>query len=157
MITTANINQYIPDDSMDISELMKEDFTSDIENKTTHSISKEIFDIVVSLYTSDVHSENISNICSKLSQYRFIDEICYVGLGKYVRWIRKTSPNKLTNGGIVINIKFGDNGALITVKCGRNRIFQYIFDECITFQKLSYEELMILIAQESLISQISTV
>jgi hypothetical protein len=134
----------------------KDDTTSDIENKTTHSISKEIFEVVVSLFASDVPSESTFKICAKLSQYKFIDEICYVGLGKYIRWIRKTTPNKLTNGGIVVNIKFGDNGALITVKCGRNRVFQYIFDECITFQKLSYEELVILVAQESLISQNST-
>jgi hypothetical protein len=58
--------------------------------------------------------------------------------------------HKLTNGGIVVNIKFMDNGIHIITMNSQNRFHQYKFDECITFQKLSTEEQLILMAYNNL-------
>lgn len=142
--------------TLDIPKLMKAletRGTTGIENKTLASISQEIFDALMSINLSSSRSDeglyNISNMCNKLSQYRLIDEICDVTFGKYVRWVRMSSPEKLTNGGVVINIKFGNDGAIVMAKCGKNRIIQYKFDDCITFQKLVYEENLMLMLQEN--------
>ena len=87
----------------------------------------------------------------KLLEYRYIDEIHELSAGKHVRWIRipkiPTDKISLTNGGIIVNIKFTDTGTQVLVKNG-NRFIQYKFDECLTFQKLSGDEQLILAAYE---------
>jgi hypothetical protein len=77
----------------------------------------------------------------KLTEYRYVDKICDLIRGKYVRWIR-LSGLTLTKGGIVADIKFLENGIYILIKNARNQFIQYKFDDCITFQKLSPEELL---------------
>jgi hypothetical protein len=67
-----------------------------------------------------------------------------------VRWIRRSNPEKLVNGGIVVDVKFLGNGTHIVVKNNMHQFIQYKFDECITFQKLSSDELMILMAYENI-------
>lgn len=116
-----------------------------IKDKSLSSIANEISDVILSL---SLNNEDTLILCNKLTQYRFIDEICDVTFGRYVRWIRNSHPKKLTNGGSVVNVKFGDDGAVIMVKCGNNQIIQYKFDECITFQKLLYDEQMILMLSD---------
>ena len=45
-----------------------------------------------------------------MTEYRFVDEICDLYKGKYVRWISNNNNAingpSLTNGGIIIDIKF---------------------------------------------------
>jgi uncharacterized protein YukJ len=113
-----------------------------LENKTTTSINTEIYEIITNLgLTADTFD--------KLIGYRFVDEIHELHKGKHVRWIRK-STGKLTNGGIVMEIKFLDNGTQILCMNSQNRFIQYKFDDCYTFQKLSIEEQLILMAYENL-------
>ena len=56
----------------------------------------------------------------------------------------------LTVGGIVVDIKFLDTGThiLVLTKNPKCRCIQYNFDDCITFQKLSTDEQLILAAYE---------
>ena len=61
---------------------------------------------------------------------------------------RCNSKNCLTNGGIVMDIKFLDNGTHVLCMNNMRRFIQYKFDECYTFQKLSTEEQLILMAYE---------
>ena len=103
-------------------------------------LSEEIVDSMKSIYLPrDVMTE----YCSKLVEYRFIDQIFQLQKGKHIRWIRKDfiKPN-LTNGGIVMDIKFTNKGVSILCK-SRDRFLQYNFDDCLTYQKLSPDELMI--------------
>ena len=46
--------------------------------------------------------------------------------GSYIRWISLKNPEnlKLTNGGIVCEMKVGDNGIVIVCKNNFNRFFQ---------------------------------
>jgi ABC-type molybdate transport system ATPase subunit len=57
---------------------------------------------------------------------------------------------KLTNGGIVTDIKFMNNETHILCMNSQRRFIQYKFDECLTFQKLSVEEQLILMAYEQI-------
>lgn len=127
--TTSDLS----DSLLDIKE--DDDFPSYLYAKTAISIQKEISDVCI--------RENIpQNILDKLTEYRYVDKICDLIRGKHVRWIRLSTTNSLTKGGIVADIKFLENGIYILIKNALNKFMQYKFDDCITFQKLSTEELL---------------
>lgn len=90
---------------------------------------------------------DVEKTMNSLANYRFVDEIKDLHLGKHIRWIRIESDSKLTNGGIVIKLSFLAKGTYIYCKNGRT-IMQYNFDDCYTFQKLSAEEHLILMAND---------
>ena len=50
----------------------------------------------------------------------------------------------LTNGGIICDIKFYNNGVQILCKNNGNRFFQIKFDSCLIFQKINKQEQIIL-------------
>lgn len=115
-----------------------------LENKTLEDIQQEIKNVFIR------EKIPIGDILSKLSDYKYIDKICDIHRGKYIRWIRisNTQTFSLTNGGIVTDIKFLENGIYILVKNARNHFIQYKYDDCITFQKLSIDELLLLSIQQ---------
>ena len=77
-----------------------------------------------------------------LKDYRFVDELDEIQIGKYVRWFNLANKESisLTNGGIVIDIKDGKEDILIVCKNNRNRIYTFRLNQCIVFQKLSTQE-----------------
>ena len=77
-----------------------------------------------------------------LKDYRFVDELDEIQIGKYVRWFNLANQENisLTNGGIVIDIKDGKEDILIVCKNNRNRIYTFRLNQCIVFQKLSTQE-----------------
>lgn len=133
--------------SLDVEQLLNtlENENNDyLENKTLKGITNEIHDIMQLVIKE---SELQEKICLKLVDYRLVDELHELHKGKHVRWIRRDT-NKLTNGGIVVDIKFLDTGTQVLCKNSMNRFIQYKYDECITFQKLSHTEQLILMAYE---------
>lgn len=129
---------------LDSIQNVKNDY---LENKTMKDVTKDVYDKVKEL---GVNSEKIAEICNKLIGYRHVDELHELHKGKHIRWIRLNGNGTLTNGGIVVNIKFLDNGTQVLCMNGGSRFIQYKFDECLTFQKLSIEEQLILMAYENL-------
>jgi hypothetical protein len=86
-----------------------------------------------------------------------VGEICDLFRGRHIRWIRLFETNgeritnpTLTNGGIVTDIKFQENGIYIQCKNPRNQFMQFRFDHCILFQKLTTEECMLLLCKNNL-------
>tara|TARA_B100001173_G_scaffold298805_1_gene296743 strand:- start:374 stop:826 length:453 start_codon:yes stop_codon:yes gene_type:complete len=125
--------------TLDVSALLSaaEKVSSDfLNNHTLSSISHNNF---LSIQPYVIH-EKLHKILNKLHEYYHIDYVYQIHKGKHVRWLRN---GILTNGGIVVDIKFLDTGTHILCKCGKQFI-QYKFDECITFQRLSTDEMMIL-------------
>jgi hypothetical protein len=136
----------------------KNDF---LENKTMKDIANIMMEKIVEIITDKDETENFYK---KLFGYRLVDEIFELHKVKHVRWIRLPNgqcnnnirlPNgqcnnniRLTNGGIVVDIKFLDTGVQVLCLNSRKQFIQYKFDECITFQKLSTEEQLILMAYE---------
>ena len=57
-------------------------------------------------------------IIKKLQNYRFIDELPDMRYGSYIRWISLKDPDnlKLTNGGLVCEMKVGDTGIVVVCK-----------------------------------------
>ena len=122
------------------TKIMEENhFPHYLENKTYLIMQQEIKDVCI---RENIHDDD--KILNKLREYRYVDKICDLVRGKFVRWIRLNSTCKLTKGGIVADIKFLENGTHILIKNALNRFIQYKYDECITFQKLSVEELLYL-------------
>ena len=83
---------------------------------------------------------------SKLKDYRLIEEIDDVNYGNYIRWFNIKNPDtiKLTNGAHVCDIKICETGTHIICKNNFNKMFTLIMDECVIFQKLNKEEMMLL-------------
>lgn len=120
---------------------------SNIENKNTDDIIKDIINVL------NQHNVScIDKISSKLIGYVYIDEICDIQKGRHVRWIRITPGSKmtLTNGGVIMDTKFTNNGTQILCKNKANKFIQYKFDDCISFQKMTKQEEIILMANSSI-------
>jgi len=117
-----------------------------LENRTLNDIHKAVFENIQDLSLS---KEATKFLCDKLIGYRYVDEIHELFKGRHIRWIRHSDERcKLTTGGIVVDIKFLEEGIHILCKNNRNHFIQYKFDECLTFQKLSTEEQLLLMAYE---------
>jgi len=82
----------------------------------------------------------------KLKEYRFIDDIKDLKFGGYVRWISLKNPEhiKLTNGGIICDMKEMNDDIHIRCKNNMNMIFQIKLSEVLLFQKLTNQEKIIL-------------
>lgn len=106
---------------------------------------------LISECASQVNVDNalLAEHCRKLVGYRYVDELHVLHKGKYVRWIRKDTPTpQLMAGGIVVDVKFGDAGVNVLVRTTSGRFTQYRFDKCLTYQKLTDEEQLILMLYE---------
>lgn len=154
---TPNINQIFEDalnnpsllSTLDIDNLLESIETTKndyLDNKTMRIIEDEIQEKLDEIGLSENDKESIS---VKLKGYRFVDEIHELHKGKMARWIRN-GTTKLTNGGIITDIKFLDNGVHILCMNSQRRFIQYKYDDCYTFQKMSIEEQLILMAYEEL-------
>lgn len=120
---------------------------SNIENKNTDDIIKDIINVL-----NQYNVSCIDKISSKLIGYVYIDEIRDIQKGRHVRWIRITPGSKLTltNGGVIMDTKFTNNGTQILCKNKANKFIQYKFDDCISFQKMTKQEEIILMANSSI-------
>ena len=90
----------------------------------------------------------VDNILFKLKHYKLVDELPDLKYGSYIRWIniKNQSNIKLTNGGLLCDIKIKNNGVIISCKNNKNRMFELNMANNIIFQKLSNQELILLSA-----------
>lgn len=144
---------------LNIDTLLSNSNTSTLELLPEHLEGQTLESISAAIRTSFARCNgdiDVDGIYSKLAGYRYIDELYQLQRGKHVRWIRIPSINRVVNtlentqltltiGGIVVDIKIMDTGVHVLCKNGK-RYIQYKFDECLTYQKLTTDELMILTA-----------
>jgi len=122
---------------IDVNEIINHHKSIPPMNKSMTEITNTIYDV---LKKSGI--PNIETSAKKLIGYQFIDEIYLLKCGKYIRWI---SNNKLMNGGIIVDIKFLDNGTHILCKNNLGRFIQLQFNSSILyFQKLTTTEQLLL-------------
>jgi hypothetical protein len=146
----AGSDADITDLDVDIDDLLKkieQDKNAYLENTTLADIHADILTALNSL--DGIKPSALKGIYARLTHYRFVDELNEIHLGKYVRWIRKESQNEygtyyLTLGGFVVDIIFTDEGTIILIKTADDKFFKFPFDECLAFQKLTYDEQLIL-------------
>lgn len=95
--------------------------------------------------------EKLKKFNKTLKLYRFIDEIPDIKYGAYVRWINlKSTEHKLTNGGIICDIKIVKDDVMIVCKNTMGYFFQFKFNECLAFQKITEQEKVLLSALDYL-------
>ena len=91
--------------------------------------------------------EKLKKMNKTLKQYRFVDEIPDIKYGAYVRWINLNSTElKLTNGGIICDIKIVNDDVMIVCRNTMGRFFQFKLNECLAFQKITDQAKVLLSA-----------
>jgi hypothetical protein len=100
----------------------------------------------------NIKNDKLKLFHKKLKLYRYVDNVEDINYGSFIRWISLKTPNdiKLTNGGIVCDMKTKDESIYIICKNSLNRFFTLTLEENIIFQKLSNQEEVILSAMNYL-------
>jgi len=138
--------------TIDIEQLLdtlENEKSESIENKTLDDILQEIVDV---LKENNFKKLQIKDFSQRLAGYRYIENLFDIQKGRFIRWI-KEGGDTLTNGGIVVDIKFLDRGTHILCKNAFNKFFQIKFDGNIIFQKLTTGEQLILYVYERIKSK----
>ena len=106
-------------------------------------IAKEKNDILQQL---NLHKSELIRLNKQLKSYRNIEDMKDLRFGGYIRWIPLKNPEiiKLTNGGILCDIKAIGDDIHLKVKTKMNQLFQIKMAEVLLFQKLSEQEQIIL-------------
>ena len=88
----------------------------------------------------------------KLKEYRYVDEINDIKCGSFIKWIPITDPSylPLNMGGLICNIKIEATGIIIICKNFMHKHYQIKMEECLVFQKLTSQELILLSALDHL-------
>jgi len=109
------------------------------------TIAKQKNDLLQQL---NLPRDELSALHKKLKPYRCVNTLEDLRFGSYVRWISLKNPAviKLTNGGIVCDIKEVNGDIHVKCKNKMNMIFQLKMSEVLLFQKLSEQEAVILSA-----------
>jgi hypothetical protein len=120
-----------------------------IMNLTTAKIQETIFNILKELH---LDRQVLIDYFKKLKGYRYVDELNDLKYGGFIRWIPLTDPDylPLNQCGIICDIKIADDGVYIVCKNFMHRHYRFKMDECLIFQKLSSQEMIILSALDHL-------
>lgn len=131
---------------MNIDSLIKA-----LDNENNEKIMNESLSCIKSkkndiLQQLGLTKESLKQFHKKLKNYKYCENPEEVDFGKYIRWISLKNPEqlKLTNGGIICDLKALDGELHIVCKNNLNRMIQLNFNKSIVFQKLSNEENIIL-------------
>ena len=126
-------------------EYFNNENNSSIIKLSYSQIKNEVNNILLKLQYS---GNMLKTLHKKLKEYRHVDDLQDIQTGRYIRWINLKNPNnlKLTNGGIIIDIKIIDDEIHISCKNSMNIIMQLRLEECVIFQKLTDQEHVILSA-----------
>ena len=147
--TKSNTNKT---NSLDIDKLEKaldNNSNESIINFTTEKIKEMNWKIIQEL---KLDKPVALDYLGKLKGYKYVDELTDMKYGSFIRWIPISDPNYLPlhAGGIICDIKITDNGIMIVCKNFMHSHFQIKMDECLIFQKLTSQELILLSALDHL-------
>lgn len=120
-----------------------------IMNLNTSKIQETIFGILKELH---LDKQILIDYFKKLKGYKYVDEINDLKHGGFIRWIPLTDPTHLplNQCGIICDIIITDDGVYIVCKNFMHRHYRFKMDECLIFQKLSAQEMVILSALDHL-------
>ena len=139
---------------MDIEKLLKaldDESNENLFNFTTKKILEMNLQVLKELELNRVET---LQLLKKLKEYKYVDEMNDLKYGTYLRWIPINNPENihLTKGAVFCELKITDNGVFIVCKnFGYSaKHFQIKMDECLIFQKLTAQELVLLSALDHL-------
>lgn len=116
---------------------------------TTNKITEINLNILKELHLS---RDITLTYMKKLKGYRYVDEINDIKCGSFIKWIPITDPSylPLNMGGLICNIKIEATGIIIICKNFMHKHYQIKMEECLVFQKLTSQELILLSALDHL-------
>ena len=131
---------------MNNAELLKaldNENNKNIINLSSEKVEKDKNDIIEELFLSTNIKKEMK---TKLKEYIYIDDLSNIKIGSYIRWINLQNPDsiKLTNGGLICDIKYLDNGCHVVCKNNFNKMMQINMESNLVFQKLNQQEQIIL-------------
>jgi hypothetical protein len=139
---------------MDVNKLLQaldDESNDNLFNLTTTKILEMNLQVLKELQLD--RTETL-DILKKLKEYKYVDEMNDLKYGTYLRWIPLNDPENihLTKGAVFCELNITDNGVFIVCKnLGYStRHFQIKMDECLVFQKLTQQELVLLSALDHL-------
>ena len=137
---------------MDIDKLvaaLDNEANENILHLTTEQILQKNLNIISELGLE----RNITlNYMEKIKNYKYVDELSDLKYGSFIRWIPITDPSyiPLEYCGIICDIKISDDGVFIVCKNFMHRHYTFKMEECLIFQKLTNQELVLLKALDYL-------
>lgn len=139
---------------MDVNKLLKaldDDSNETLLNFTTKTIREMTLKIIKELNLSKQETLDILN---KLKDYKYVDEMNDLKYGTFIRWIPIEDPTNiyLKKGALFCEMKITDDGVFCVCKNYGfpPRHFQISMDKNLIFQKLTEQELILLMALEHL-------
>lgn len=123
------------------------DAHEDLIHLTSSKIREMNRDILGELNWST--DEDLGKALGLLKDYRYVENMDEIKNGNYVRWIDISDAETaavLNRGGIVCDLKVGDEGVYVVVKNYVGAYFTLRLDSNLLFQKLSNQERIILYA-----------
>jgi len=139
---------------MDVNKLLKaldDETNENLFNFTTKKILEMNLQVLKEL---QLDKNETLQLLKKLKEYKYVDEMNDLKYGTYLRWIPINDPNNihLTKGAVFCELKITDNGVFIVCKNFgySTKHFQIKMDECLIFQKLTQQELVLLNALDHL-------
>jgi len=137
---------------MEFEEIIKaanNDNNSHILNLSTRLNHKMKNDILNELQLKKIEK---MEMMKKLKKYRYVDQMNELKQGGFIRWIKITEPDNLflTNGAIFCDFKINNEGVMIIYKNFYGKIYEIKMEEAIIFQKLSYQEEVLLKVMDKL-------
>lgn len=123
-----------------------------ILNLSSKQIKQEKNDILQKL---GVKGQTLVDLHKRLKDYRFIDGLENLNFGAFVRWINISDPTDvyITNGGYVCEMTATDDTVMVRCKNVYHQFFQFDFNTCLVFQKLSNQEKVLLYAMDNLVTK----
>lgn len=102
-----------------------------------------------------VKGKTLVDLHKKLKDYRYIEDLEHLNFGSFVRWINISNPKEvyITNGGYVCDMTVTDETIMIKCKNVYHQFFQFDFNSCLVFQKLSNQEKVLLYALDNLVTK----
>ena len=139
---------------LDVEVLMKaleNQENESLMNLTTTKIKEMNLNIIKEL---QLPREMTMSYMKKINGYRYVDELKDIKYGSFIKWIPITDPNylPLNTGGMICDIKVTNTGVVLVCKNFMHKHYQIKLDECLLFQKLSNQELVLLSALDHLAS-----
>jgi hypothetical protein len=133
--------------NIEIEELMKiveEEKEHHLEHLTFKKINRQIKNICLKKYNNREAYEKLRG------EYKYVGELHEFRLGRYVRWMNEAGW--LTVGGKIVRVGVGNEHIICSClsQIKKGVIFNFFFNKCDVFQKLTTSEKIILTVKDYL-------
>lgn len=120
-----------------------ENETHPLDGYTYQSINEEIYEVL--LQELNERSSDIKQLYQSLNGYKVVNDLSELKAGQFMKMYKK-GDDKIRLCGRYTTVTFTENGSMVKCLTTYNKVFQYNFDNYVTFRKLSDDELVYLSA-----------